>query len=508
MKKYIISAGILALAMSATAQDEYEAVKFSQTFQQGTARSAAMGGAFGALGGDISVLSINPAGMSIYRGADVCITPMVINNTVESQLNGFSQEDSKFTMKFASVGVVMGNDRGKTTGFTNFAWGVAYNRLNDFSANEYMEAVNNSSSMLDTWKAWGNLGNWSSMANDLGFQAGLLDRLGGNLVTVNDHEFYTEYPGGYGETQSRSITQKGGVNSWDFGISGAYNDMFFFGASLGVQSINYKLTSYYHEDDKANTLAYHYWDFTEKKKINGGGVNLKMGIIVKPTQFLRFGASFHTPTVYNLTDKSSAYIKREYDESTYDVLQQEYDEAADKDQVINPGKLEYVSDKNTYEYGLVSPMRGILSAAFIVPGYGLLSFDYESVNYSKCKYQGSDFGDEDEDWMPFTNGVIKKKAQKTNNFRLGLEGLAGPLSIRAGYALYGNPYKFVSGNKQRQILSFGLGLKADESIYFDLTATYHIYQTDAVLYEGPDMAQMYSYDNRYLNVLLTFGVRL
>ena len=81
MKKYIIAAGILGVAMSATAQSEYDALRFSQTYQQGTARSAAIGGAFGALGGDISVTAINPAGMSIYRGADICLTPMVYSTT-------------------------------------------------------------------------------------------------------------------------------------------------------------------------------------------------------------------------------------------------------------------------------------------------------------------------------------------------------------------------------------------------------------------------------------------
>ncbi|MBQ5549897.1 MAG: hypothetical protein IIT32_02430, partial [Bacteroidales bacterium] len=136
MKKYIIALGVAALATAANAQNEYDALRFSQTFQQGTARSAAMGGAFGALGGDISVTAINPAGMSIYRGADVCLTPMVYNNTIKSTINGREDEDSKFGMKFASIGIVMGNDRGKTTGFTNFAWGITYNRLNDFSSNE------------------------------------------------------------------------------------------------------------------------------------------------------------------------------------------------------------------------------------------------------------------------------------------------------------------------------------------------------------------------------------
>ena len=488
MKKYIIALGVAALATAANAQNEYDALRFSQTFQQGTARSAAMGGAFGALGGDISVTAINPAGMSIYRGADVCLTPMVYNNTVKSTINGRDDEDSKFGMKFASIGIVMGNDRGKTTGFTNFAWGITYNRLNDFSSNERLGAFNNSSSMLDRWKDMANQDVWSDYTNGIAYDSGLMfdSIVNGNTCYFTPHDVEWGYgaKGGYGEYQSRSVTQKGGVGTWDFAISGAYNDMFFFGASLGVQSINYKYTARYHEDDKENLLPYEHWDFTEKLKINGGGINLKLGLVVKPVQFLRVGAAFHTPTVYNLTDKYYTTVSNLLDNGT---------------------SGEKLSPNDTYEYDLVTPMKGILSAAFIVPGYGLVSFDYESVNYTKAKFQNDDFDDDD---FTVQNDAIKEKFQKTNNFRVGLEGLAGPVSIRAGYALYGNPYKFVSGNKQRQILSFGLGLKGTEDFYIDLTATYHIYQTDAVLYEWADRNQMYNYDNRYFNVLLTFGVRL
>jgi hypothetical protein len=161
------------------------------------------------------------------------------------------------------------------------------------------------------------------------------------------------------------------------------------------------------------------------------------------------------------------------------------------------------SPRIDYDYQLSTPMKGILSAAFIVPGYGLISFDYESVNYSKCKFHNADWDEADFD---DENEAIVEKFQKTNNFRVGAEGLAGPVSIRAGYALYGNPLKEYKGNKERQILSLGFGFKGDD-IYFDITGTYHIYQKDAVLYESRSVTQMYSYDNRYLNVLATFGVR-
>ena len=46
----------LFLPVAALAQNEIDALRYSQTMQGSTARSLSMGGSFGALGGDISCL--------------------------------------------------------------------------------------------------------------------------------------------------------------------------------------------------------------------------------------------------------------------------------------------------------------------------------------------------------------------------------------------------------------------------------------------------------------------
>ena len=49
------------------AQDVTDAVRYSIDEIQGTARFRAMSGAFGALGGDMSAVNINPAGSAIFN---------------------------------------------------------------------------------------------------------------------------------------------------------------------------------------------------------------------------------------------------------------------------------------------------------------------------------------------------------------------------------------------------------------------------------------------------------
>lgn len=62
------------LATGAFAQSAIDAYRFSQPDLRGTARFMGMGGAFGALGGDLSTLSQNPAGIGVYRSNELGFT--------------------------------------------------------------------------------------------------------------------------------------------------------------------------------------------------------------------------------------------------------------------------------------------------------------------------------------------------------------------------------------------------------------------------------------------------
>lgn len=65
MKKLFLFIGILSMSFL-SAQDITDALRYSQQDILGTARYRAMSGAFGALGGDLSALQINPAGSAVF----------------------------------------------------------------------------------------------------------------------------------------------------------------------------------------------------------------------------------------------------------------------------------------------------------------------------------------------------------------------------------------------------------------------------------------------------------
>ncbi len=70
--------------MHSSAQYAEDALRYSQQYYQGSARFMAVGGAFGGLGGDFSVLSTNPGGIGIFRTSEVILTPSVTSRKVTS----------------------------------------------------------------------------------------------------------------------------------------------------------------------------------------------------------------------------------------------------------------------------------------------------------------------------------------------------------------------------------------------------------------------------------------
>ena len=84
MKKYFLITILIALTTGAWAQNEQDALRFSQTYIGGSARTLSMGGAFGALGGDFGALSINPAGIALYRQGEFSFTSNFTTTNIEA----------------------------------------------------------------------------------------------------------------------------------------------------------------------------------------------------------------------------------------------------------------------------------------------------------------------------------------------------------------------------------------------------------------------------------------
>lgn len=430
MKKIILLVFAVLSVGIVKAQDIFDAIRFSQNFYEGTARFTSMGGAFAALGGDMTTLSINPAGIGVYRSMEFTMTPAIsYSRTSSSYENVGGVKDSHTRFGFSNVGFVSPiYMNGSSKGLVSMNIGFAYNKMNNFNSNASVVGLNapGGQAFVNTFV---NIANGNNLrVSDLNssnpyrlIHAGAWPAVmawKNLLIDHNGSTFYVrEIPGNH-DKYAQTVAE-GSTGEYVFSLGGNISHKLYFGFTVGVQDIYYESTKYYEEVFSNPTeLAAHIFD--QYYKTTGYGVNVKAGVIYRPISDLRLAFAVHTPTFFELTDEYEAY--------------QWID-------IVNEGDYHENSIRNFYDYRVNTPYKLITGIAYTLKNYGLISVDYEFVDYSSIRMKehidvrGANGFDGD-------NDIIKNSLRAASNFRIGLEGnLPAGLSLRAGYGFYGSPYK-------------------------------------------------------------------
>jgi hypothetical protein len=284
-----------------------------------------------------------------------------------------------------------------------------------------------------------------------------------------------------GLTQNQHTETRGGINEWFFCFGGNYGDILYLGATVGMPSVNFHQTRTLTERDQKNQHRdFGSWRLRETLELSGMGVNLKLGAVVRPTDFMRLGFALHTPTRYALKERLTI-------------------EASGEGGFV--GSSSHRERLPMFEYNIRTPMRLIGSLGFVIARQALIGIEYEHLNYSKMKLTGLDASYFDDD-----NDFIVDNYRAGGVLRVGGEYRLDPVSIRVGYNYTMSPYNtesLAARNFSGHTFSAGLGFVAG-STTIDLTYVNTMRKYEAVPY--PEMPW-----NRY-NVaghqfVLTFGWR-
>ncbi len=454
----------VTVSFGATAQNEVDALRYSQVIFGGTARYNGLGGAFGALGGDLSVSSVNPAGLAIYRGSEFSFTPTVFTQNTKSTHFGNTSEDGKIDFNFGNIGVVFANLKNSDWVGTQFA--ITYNRHNNFNNRQSIRGVNPNSSLLDHYARQIN-GLTPSQVTDtdlfgssLAWNTYLL-----NPINTVDTTTYIGVVTNGGEEQRKYTVQRGSMSEFDISLSGNYNNKFYIGGTLGFPMLNYSEESSYTETDIEDTIPY-FNSFTLNQQLHtsGNGFNFKLGMILRPVDWLRIGGAVHTPTYWKLHDNYSSDLTAEFD-------------SVPQWSSTNNKNYASSSPEGEYDYRLYTPWRLIGSMAVIIRKKGLISADFELVDYSAARLRGAFYGFDSQ------NAAIDQKYTHASNIRVGTEWRFQPFSIRGGYAMYGSPYKNGLNDGKRENFSLGFGIR-DDGYFVDFAYIYSLMSEDYYLYSG------------------------
>lgn len=443
MKPKIFISAILTLVVTEIyAQGSADALRFSQIFNGGTARFTSMGGAFGALGGDFGAISYNPAGLGVYRTSEFTITPSFKSRSINSTYNGNSMKDTRTRFYFDNVGFVMSFKPNKSseTGLVNFNIGLGYNRSNDFYSNSIANGENEQNSILDYYAGlassngldYNNLTQWA-------WDGYLIDPAPGG-------GYWAMLGEGDGVLQQNTLETEGTFGEYVFSFASNISNKLFLGATFGIQNFFYSHSETYLEDAfdsnpvLTNGYRFYYMDYSQTFETEGSGYNFKIGAIYKPIEGLRIGFALHTPTYFNFNDTFSSSMYTDLDSTG---LQRTY---------------EFESGNSKYDYKFETPFKMIGSIAYVFKEVGLISFDYEYLDYSSMRFRDGGDG------YTYSNENIElgQVFKSSSNIRIGGEFKLGDVYLRGGYAFYGNPYSsgYLNDKSKRSIISGGIGYRS------------------------------------------------
>lgn len=462
MKRLFLSALMLLLGtVCAVAQSDMDAFRFSQSDYEGTARFMGAGGAFSSVGAEFSALNVNPAAIGVFKKSEISFTPMVVSIYNDNgSYNGTSSNTSNVKYSLSNAGGVFRIGLGEEKGWKAIQFAIGYNRTHDFNNVYRIEGVSKNSSMMDPLVAHANslTGRTPDNLNDnayLAWQTWMID-----FDTLNGI-FYS--PFSYQSLNQKLVVESSGaIDEVNFSFGGNYDDQLFIGATIGVPVLTYNEKTKFTEASDLPIGGIESYTIYETYKVRSTGVNLKLGLIYQPIDFIRIGAAFHTPSYFGKV--KNTYHK---DMTSYYVL----------------GANSGLYEKNyVFDYTLRTPLRAIGSIAFLIQKRAFISAEYEFTSFGLAKMSSNDYNFDDE------NEAIQSKYGACHTVRVGGEVyLTSHFLLRAGYNFKSSAYKAsVNNNNAQHTATAGLGFRtkhffADVAyVYKTKTENYWMYDSDFV----------------------------
>lgn len=492
-KKYYgaLAAALLLVPGRGLAQNTYVNEQMtSQTDLNGTARYVGMGGALGALGADMSVISSNPAGIGLYRKDDIAGTISVMTQADKTAPNDyfthFSLDQLGFVLNAPIQGPVL-----KFLNFSaNYQKKANYNHsfVADNGNTKGLSQTHQLASLTNQFGSWGDDGKTFYFPGDLAttaYDAFLLNQ-------TDKGVFYGQASQG---NQFARVT-KGSLQGFDFNVSANLKDRFYLGFTFGVDYVDYYSESFYTELYEKQGSFYDYNAFS-LQSTSGYGINAKFGFIVRPIEnsAFRLGLAVETPTFYTLETVGDMYLETHYD---------------DKGKYDNANLYRYYGPEDNYlNYTVRTPWKLRVSVGHTIGDFFAIGAEYEYVDYSLTKMGYVDYGSwggtrEDQDMNDHTRTNLKAG----HNFKFGMEfKLTDCLTGRFGYNYYATAYEKTSRMNQN-LDSYALNYstytdymnKSDANLYtIGLGYKRKSFYVDLVYKIRTQSADFYAFDDSFVN---------
>lgn len=476
-----------AIANPLRAQNLDDLLRYSVLNPSGSPRFTAMGGAFGALGGNFSAATVNPAGLGLYSRDEFSLSGSVTSGNGRANYYGETHRDREIKVNLPQAGIVWtAFNSDKETGFKRFQVAFGMNRIDDYTGAFYISGFNPQSSYMEVIAAQ-NHGAIPDNLNDIGglaYDSYLMDE-----VPIYSCNFYTFLTGG-GLNQSQQWYTNGNNSEMLIGFSGNISDKVYIGLSFNVPFIHYYYRSTlsetvpdefiikYHRpldlDQKpdlethVDTIYFKSYDLNERASVSGSGFTFKIGVMYQALPYMRIGAWFHSPTYLSATESYNIDL----------ITNTRLVNRENKELEVPSGSI-----SSEYSYKIRTPLRAGVALGFIIGQYGVVDVEGEIVDYTGMRLDSRG----NRAYAQKITDLVKDQYQTGGVFRVGTEWRAGIGRFRAGYAFNSSPFRDKSIRKawQNHTVSAGVGL-AFGRWNIDFTVAYYLQKQDYHLYNIVD----------------------
>ncbi|MEJ6791195.1 MAG: outer membrane protein transport protein [Lacinutrix sp.] len=487
------------------AQDINDALRYSNGEVIGSARYRALSGAFGALGGDLSAISVNPAGSAIFTNsfASVSLNTRDVDNETAffGGLNSSSNSDLSLNQ---GGGVFVFRNRNANSLWKKFALSVAYDNTKNYDDTWRSRGVNSSSidqyflnnaqglqlgdisafpgeSVSEAYASIGGAFGYIHQQAYLGFDSFILepdsfddDNTGytSNIVSGNFNQDYNYVATGYNGKIA-------------FNIGAQYGDDLYLGLNLNSHFVNYERSTFLYEQNNNAGSIVNQVGFENNITTNGSGFSFQLGTIYKLSNEFRVGFTYDSPTWMTITEETSQSLETVRIDGGENVLQ-----------IVNPQILNLFPD-----YNLQSPGKVTGSIAYVFGKQGLLSFDYSRRDFSRIRLKPTS-----DSFFRAQNNIISDALIAAATYKLGGEYKVNQFSFRGGYRFEESPYKDGKTVGDLNGYSLGLGYNFGNT---KLDLTYDAFnQTREHQFYNTGLTDAVAIDANNSNITLTIGFQL
>lgn len=451
---FLLPLMILSISIS-NAQGITDGLRYSTESNLGSARFTALSGAMGALGGDFSAMSKNPAGSAVFLNPNVSISGIYMDRENTSSYFNNSERSFDNNIAFNQVGgVFVFQNFGKDSKLKKITLGVNYELTNDYHNSIFFSGTGTNTiadfflsqaqgillgqletlpgeSVSDLYQYLGETSGVRAQNAFLGYQGYLFDPVDpgdpqntGYISNVAGDRFAHRY----------LMLTKGTRNKFTINVAAQVTNNFYFGANINTYSLDYRKQDLFIETNDNIGSLINGIGFENQLNAYGDGMSLQIGGIARLANNFRFGLALDSPTWFRITEETSQYLEtRRKVNGRNNIV------------IVDPQTINVFED-----YTLRTPGMVTASAAYIFNQNGLISLDYSYKDYSSMK-----FTPDNNAYFNVLNQSIGTVLKGASVFRAGGEYRINAISLRGGFHYEESPYK--TDGRWGDLIGFSVG---------------------------------------------------